>query len=139
MDDRKGDVIRLGLGGRTVSFAEGGVVFIKGDTGDNAYVVASGLIEIREAGRVIERMGPGELFGEMAMIDSAPRSASAVAVGNTELHVIDHAEFDRRIREEPDFAVNVMRLMARRLRATMAAAPPVVREAFPVGVPKLSA
>jgi CRP/FNR family cyclic AMP-dependent transcriptional regulator len=139
MQDGKGEVIRLGMGGRMVSFAEGGVVFIKGDPGDNAYIVASGLIEIRESGRVIERMGPGELFGEMAVVDSAPRSASAVAVGNTELLVIDRAEFDRRIREEPDFAINVMRLMARRLRATMAAAPPVMPEAFPVGVPKLSA
>jgi CRP/FNR family cyclic AMP-dependent transcriptional regulator len=139
MEETKGEVIRLGLGGRTLSFAEGGVVFIKGDPGDNAYVVASGLIEIRESGRVIERMGPGELFGEMAVIDSEPRSASAVAVGNTELVVIDRAEFERRLREEPDFAIKIMRLMARRLRATMAAAPPVVPEAFPVGVPKLSA
>jgi CRP/FNR family transcriptional regulator, cyclic AMP receptor protein len=139
MEETKGEVIRLGLGGRIVSFAEGGVVFIKGDPGDNAYVVASGLIEIRESGRVIERMGPGELFGEMAVIDSEPRSASAVAVGNTELVVIDRAEFERRLRDEPDFAINVMRLMARRLRATMAAAPRTMQEGFPVGVPKLSA
>jgi CRP-like cAMP-binding protein len=138
MDKTEAQIIRLGIGGRSVSFAEGGVVFIKGDPGDNAYIVASGAIEIREAGRVIERMGPGELFGEMAMIDSEPRSASAVAVGNTELLVIDRAEFDRRIREEPDFAMNVMRLMARRLRATLAAAPPTAPQAFPVGVPKLS-
>jgi CRP/FNR family cyclic AMP-dependent transcriptional regulator len=139
MEETTGEVIRLGLGGRTLSFAEGGVVFIKGDPGDNAYIVAGGLIEIREAGRVIERMGPGELFGEMAVIDSEPRSASAVAVGNTELIVIDRAEFERRLSEEPHFAIKVMRLMARRLRATMAAAPPVAQEALPVGVPKLSA
>ena len=59
-------------------------------------------------------------------------------VEGRDYHFVDRAEFDRRIREEPDFAMNVMRLMARRLRATLAAAPPTAPQAFPVGVPKLS-
>ncbi len=139
MEKSRADTISLGFGGRRVGFAEGGVVFIKGDAGDIAYVVASGSIEIRESGRVIETMGPGELFGEMALIDSEPRSASAVAVGPTELLVIDRTEFDRRLREEPDFAVKVMRLMARRLRATMAAGASNIQDAFPVGLPKMTA
>jgi CRP/FNR family cyclic AMP-dependent transcriptional regulator len=139
MEKSRVDTISLGFGGRRVGFAGGGVVFIKGDAGDIAYVVASGSIEIRESGRVIETMGPGELFGEMALIDSEPRSASAVAVGATELLVIDRTEFDRRLREEPDFAINVMRLMARRLRATMAAGAANIQDAFPVGLPKMTA
>src|SRR4051812_35927499 len=75
--------------GETVSFPEGGVVFIKGDRGNAAYMVRSGRVEIREGGRVVEAMTRGELFGEMALIDSEPRSASAVAVGSTELAVIN--------------------------------------------------
>ena len=139
MDKAMGEIIKLGFGGRRVSYAEGGVIFIKGDEGDHAYVVAGGNIEIREGGRVIETMGPGELFGEMAVIDSEPRSASAVAVGPTELLVVDRAEFERRLSEEPDFAIKVMRLMARRLRATMAAGHASTHESFPVGVPKMTA
>jgi CRP/FNR family cyclic AMP-dependent transcriptional regulator len=121
--------------GRRVSFADGGVVFIKGDVGDCAYVVKSGRVEIRESGRVIEVMEPGELFGEMALIDSEPRSASAVAVERTELVVIDQQVFNRLVREEQDFAVSVMRLMSRRLRAAMAAArSPVDEMPMPIGI-----
>ncbi len=122
--------------GRRISFSDGGVVFIKGDSGDHAYVVTSGRVEIRESGRVLEAMEPGELFGEMALIDSEPRSASAVAVERTELVVIDRQLFDRLVREEQDFAVSVMRLMSRRLRAALAAArPPAEEMPMPIGVP----
>jgi CRP-like cAMP-binding protein len=125
-----------GIEGGRVSFADGGVVFIKGDAGDCAYVVMSGQVEIREGGRVLEVMEQGELFGEMALIDSEPRSASAVAVGPTELMVIDAPIFGRLIREESDFAMKVMRLMSRRLRATLAASRhPAEEMPMPIGIP----
>lgn len=98
------------------AYPHGGVVFVKDDAADCAYVVKSGAVEIREAGRALERIGPGEIFGEVAMIDEGPRSASAVAVGPTELHVLDPVSFDRMVRGDPDFAVALMRDMARRLR-----------------------
>jgi CRP-like cAMP-binding protein len=112
------------IDGETVSFPEGGVVFIKGDRGNAAYMVRSGRVEIREGDRVVEAMTRGELFGEMALIDSEPRSASAVAVGSTELAVINAETFYQLVRDEPDFAIAVMRLMSRRLRATLAAERP---------------
>jgi CRP/FNR family cyclic AMP-dependent transcriptional regulator len=124
--------------GRRVAFADGGVVFIKGDSGDFAYVVVSGQVDIRHGGHIVEAMLAGELFGEMALIDSEPRSASAVAVGPTELAVIDRPFFERLIREEPAFAMKIMRLMARRLRAMMATQPSSGEE-YPVGVPRQSA
>ena len=123
-----------GIEGRRIAFADGGVVFIKGDPGDYAYVVASGNVEIRESGRVIETMEAGEIFGEMALIDSEPRSASAVAVGPTELIIIDPPAFERLIRDEPGFAMKVMRHMSRRLRATLAATRPSAEE-MPIGIP----
>jgi len=115
------DMLHAKIGGETVNFPDGGVVFIKGDRGHSAYIVRSGKVEIREAGRVVEAMAEGEVFGEMALIDSEPRSASAVAVGPTELAVIDKAAFHKLVRDDPDFALAVMRLMSRRLRATLAA------------------
>jgi CRP-like cAMP-binding protein len=112
-----------------VHFPDGKVVFLKGDPGDCAYVVKSGLIEIRDHGRVLEALGPGGIFGEMSLIDQEPRSASAVAVGPTDLIVIPGPTFDALIREVPDFAVTVMRLVSRRLRAANATQPPNPRRA----------
>lgn len=116
---------------RSVAFADRGVVFIKDDPGDFAYFVVSGRVEIRLGGRVIETVGPGGLFGEKALIDSWPRAASAVSVGPTELIVIDRDAFEHLVDEVPGFAVNVMRLMARRLRAANAAAPSVRADPLP--------
>jgi CRP-like cAMP-binding protein len=102
---------------RTISFTNGGVVFVKGDNGAFAYLVRSGRVEIRGSGQSIEIVGPGGLFGEMALIDGGPRSASAVALADTELVVVDKPTFERLLREVPDFAVGVMQLMSARLRA----------------------
>jgi CRP/FNR family cyclic AMP-dependent transcriptional regulator len=113
--------------GEAANFPEGGVVFVKGDHSNSAYMVRSGKVEIREGGRVVEAMTQGEIFGEMALIDSEPRSASAVAVGPTELAVIDSVTFHELIRDDPDFALGVMRLMSRHLRG---------RRSPPAGRPK---
>jgi CRP-like cAMP-binding protein len=118
------DAVDLGPhGNRVVHYPDSKVIFLKGAAGDFAYVVKSGKVEIREAGRVLETLGPGGIFGEMAMIDDEDRSASAVAVGPTDLVVVDRDTFEALIREVPDFAITVMRLMARRLRTTTAALP----------------
>jgi CRP/FNR family cyclic AMP-dependent transcriptional regulator len=117
-------------GNPVVEFPNGGVIFIKGDRGACAYVVKEGRVEIRESGRVVETMGTGEMFGEMALVDAEPRSASAVAVSPVELVAIDRPTFDNLVREVPDFAMTVMRLMARRLRAMNAVQPPP--ESFPI-------
>lgn len=134
MSDTKFDTGMLGgVEAKRVAFADGGVIFIKGDPGDSAYVLVSGRVEIRSGGHVIETMEPGEMFGEMALIDFEPRSASAVAVGRCELIMIDQSVFERLLREE-GFALKVMRLMSRRLRTTLASQRAVPGE-LPVGVP----
>lgn len=125
MSDTSFDLGKIGdIDGKRLTLTDGGVVFIKGDPGECAYIVASGTVEIREGGRVLETMKKNELFGEMALIESEPRSASAVAVGKAELIVLDRASFERLIREEHGFAIVVMRLMSRRLRAANAAGRP---------------
>lgn len=100
----------------TRAYPHGGVIFVKDDPADCAYVIVSGRVEIRETGRVLESIGPNEIFGEVGMIDGGSRSASAVAVGATEVRVIDRPTFDRLLRESPDFVLAIMRDMARRLR-----------------------
>jgi CRP/FNR family transcriptional regulator, cyclic AMP receptor protein len=125
MSDTSFDLCKIGdIDGERVTLTDGGVVFIKGDPGECAYIVASGTVEIREGGRVLEILEKDELFGEMALIESEPRSASAVAVGTAELIVLDRASFERLVRKEHGFAIMVMRLMSRRLRAANAAGRP---------------
>lgn len=121
------------IDGNRIAFADGGVIFIKGDPGDCAFVVVNGTVEIREGGRTLETVQSGEMFGEMALIEPEARVASAVAVGSTELTILDRPEFERLVYEEQGFAVMVMRLMARRLRATLAASSPETGD-LPVAV-----
>ncbi|SDB27898.1 Crp/Fnr family transcriptional regulator [Bauldia litoralis] len=99
---------------------EGGVVFARGDSADCAYIVQSGSIEIRGVGCSIEVIGPGEIFGAAALLDDCPRSCSAVAVGEAEVIPIHRSLFTSLVRDDPDFALTIMRLVVRRLRATLA-------------------
>lgn len=137
MVDRRIDLARM-VEGENVDYSDGRVVFIRGDAGDKAYIVESGRIDIREGGRIIEAMRPGEIFGELALIDGEPRSASAVAVGPTRLIVLERDRFFALLRENEDFALGVMRLMARRLRARFVDEKPPEMNPMPVA-PRLSA
>ena len=112
------DLSMFGDNPETVSFSKRSVIFVKDDDGGNAYIVRSGAVQVRGAGRAIETVGVGGLFGEMAVIDGRPRSASAVAVADTELIVIASDEFHRLVAEEPGFAARVLRIVVDRLRAT---------------------
>jgi len=80
------------------------------------YVVRSGAVDVITFGKILERVGPGGVFGEMALIDDAPRAAAALASVPTEVAVIDKPTFLKLIAEEPEFALQIMKLMAERVR-----------------------
>jgi len=96
--------------------AAGEVIFAEGDVAEQAYVVRTGEVAISAGGRELERLGEGAMFGEMAIIESEPRSATATAATDVELAVIDRRTFRRLVTDTPFFAENVMRVMAARLR-----------------------
>ncbi len=98
------------------SFKAGQTVFDAGQEGSEMYVVRSGSVELRSGGRVLETVGEAGILGEMALVDSRPRSASAVAVSDSELVVIDEERFKLLVQRVPGFALEVMRIMAERLR-----------------------
>ncbi len=102
---------------RQVSFAAGEKIFEAGDPATEMYVVSEGEVEISIQGRVVDCVGPGGIFGELALIDDAPRSASAVARGDCTLARVDRRRFEYLIQVTPFFAIEVMRSMANRLRA----------------------
>lgn len=103
----------------TLDHFDGSVVYSRGDSGDHAYVVRTGRVEIRGVGCAIEMIMPGEIFGEMALLDDRPRSCSAVALGDTELIPISRSLFHALVLDDPEFALTIMRLIVRRLRAAL--------------------
>ncbi|HWE80285.1 MAG TPA: cyclic nucleotide-binding domain-containing protein [Gaiellaceae bacterium] len=97
-------------------FAAGTTIFSEGDEGDRLYVVKSGSVALTSRGETLETVAVGGLFGEMALIDLEPRSASAVAETDCELVAFDKRRFWFLVQETPYFAEIVMRAMADRLR-----------------------
>jgi CRP/FNR family transcriptional regulator, cyclic AMP receptor protein len=91
-------------------------IFTADDEGAAMYVVRSGKVAIMASGAVLESIGPNGIFGEMALLDGAPRSATAVAREPTELAVIDERAFLYLVERSPGFALDLMRRLAKRLR-----------------------
>lgn len=91
-------------------------IFVTGDEGDCMYVVRSGLVEIVAYGTVLAHVGPGEMFGEIAMIDGAPRAATAKVLEDCEVAPIDRSGFLKLVQRDPGFALEVMKTLAQRLR-----------------------
>jgi CRP/FNR family transcriptional regulator, cyclic AMP receptor protein len=94
----------------------GAVIFSEGDSGTVLYVIRSGQVALRIGGKTVETLGPDGMFGEMALVDSAIRSATAVAESECELVPVDLPRFRRLVQDTPFFAERVMRVMAERLR-----------------------
>lgn len=101
---------------RTLDVQPGEVVFKEGDPGTEMYGIMSGEIRLEAKGHEIAVLGPDDVFGEMALLDSSPRMATAVAISETELAVIDRHRFLFLVQETPMFALSVMSAMADRFR-----------------------
>ena len=95
----------------------GAVIFEAGSEGSEMFGVIEGEVEVRTATGTTARIGPDGTFGEMAVIDHSPRSATAVAVVDTKLAVINQKMFLFLVHETPMFALQVMGSLAERLRA----------------------
>lgn len=100
--------------GRT--FTSGQTLFQEGESGDVLYIVDEGEVEIRINGQLLETIGPGGILGEMALIDEQPRMATAIARTDCLLTPVSRAHFLTLIQRNPRFALQVMRVMADRLR-----------------------
>jgi len=110
---------------REVKFKAGETIFAEGDPSDHCYRIRSGSVEIRlrvpgvmKRGRseTIATCGPGELIGEMSVIDAAPRSATAVAVTPTLCESFTADEILNLLEHDPQEALNYVRTLIRRVR-----------------------
>lgn len=105
------------------AYGVGDVIFEEGSTGRELFVVLDGEVEIAKVGggnrNVIVRLGKGEFFGEMAVIDGSSRSATAIAAtANTRVMRINHARFVYLVSQQPAFALMIMDALSKRLRVS---------------------
>ncbi len=104
----------------------GQFIATEGDSGSEMYVIEEGQVEILKQTpggqpRVLRVLGPGEFFGELAILAHLPRNSSARAVTDCNLLAIDEATFDQMLRQFPDVAVRMLQALARRLHEADAA------------------
>ena len=121
VDMADGDIdfgLLTGNGIATRSAKAGEVIFKEGDEADQLFAIKSGEIAIQFGNRTLAELSANSIFGEMALIDDAPRSATAVAKTDVELVPISEKQFLFLVSQTPFFALKVMRVLARRLRAT---------------------
>jgi CRP/FNR family cyclic AMP-dependent transcriptional regulator len=99
-----------------VRYPAGSTVFTEGESGDLMYVLLKGELRISLRNEPVRTAIPGELVGEMALLKSTLRSATATAVTDSLLAPIDEHSFKLLIQHTPDFALHVMNELADRLR-----------------------
>jgi hypothetical protein len=97
-------------------FAGGEQVFGEGEPGDALYLVVDGLVKVHQGGKQLAQLGPRDVFGEMAVLDSEPRSATVTAVKDAVLLRIARDDFRDILQERPEIGMGVIQVLSRRLR-----------------------
>ena len=93
----------------------GAAVVTEGENSDRFYVIATGEVEVTQAGRVLRHEGPGEFFGEIGLLRDVPRTATVTAVVDTELLALDRADFLEAVTGQTESRVAAEEVVSRRL------------------------
>ena len=104
----------------TKRYASGSTLALVGKPADAFYVILDGRVRVDIPGRAVE-LGAGDFFGEMALIDGAPRSATVSAVSDLFVMMIPRSKFLKLLEAEPKIALSIMATLTRRLRAVQVA------------------
>lgn len=91
-------------------------IFAEGEAGDALYLVLDGKVRVHRQEKVLAELGERECFGEMAILDAAPRSASVTAVDETSLLKISREDFQEIMAEKPEVALGIIKVLSHRLR-----------------------
>jgi len=103
------------------AYEKASLIFSQGEDGDALYGVASGQVRIYSSDDkghevFLNLLGPGDTFGEIALLDGLPRTASAVATARSNLVTVPRPQFLQHLENDPDLSVHLMKLLCRRLR-----------------------
>ena len=101
-------------------YPAGGVICREGEPGDIFFIIESGLVEVSkifdgQTPRILARQGPGEFFGELALVQDAPRAATITAIEDTTLLELSKDNFNQYLNNNPAMAASIMRAVAARL------------------------
>lgn len=114
---------RLSAHARVISFAAGARIFCKGDDGNGLMAVFSGHVRIsvaseKDAELMLNLVGPGEVFGEISLLDGLPRTADATAMSRCRLLHLERRDFLAALLDEPSAALILLKVVSGRLRKT---------------------
>lgn len=98
------------------AFAPGQIIVTQGTPGQAFYLILSGRVEILRDGTSLGAFGPGDFFGEMSLLDSAPRSATIRAIESTQCLMLSSWDFKALLEKHPSIAVKLLEVLSRRLR-----------------------
>jgi CRP-like cAMP-binding protein len=113
--DRHG-LERLGMLSDEVDVAAGKVLMRQGESGSDMMVIVKGSVAIERDGRRLNTLGAGDFFGEIAIIDGGPRTATVTAEEPSRLLVITHRDFHAMMEEFPEVEAQVLSALAHRIR-----------------------
>jgi CRP-like cAMP-binding protein len=97
---------------------KGDFVFTEGEPGDALYLIVEGKVKVHKGDKQLIQLGLRDVFGEMAVLDSEPRSASVTVLEDAVLLKIGRDDFRDILSERPEIAMGVMKVLTRRLRET---------------------
>ncbi len=98
------------------SYSAEQLIFSEGEPGEFMFAVLEGEVRIEKGGRLLRTIGPGEVFGEMALIDGQPRSAHASAATDCKVAAVGEGRFILVVKSNPFFALEMLRILTDRLR-----------------------
>ncbi len=121
LDDEERNILASQLD--VVRFKAGDTIFNYGDPGDSLFVIRDGEVEVffkdDTGGRIVlETATSGDFFGELSLLDNGPRTASVVAVRDTETLRVDRSDLDHLLHLHPEAALHLLTAMGRRMRVT---------------------
>jgi CRP-like cAMP-binding protein len=102
-----------------VSYQPDDVIFLEYEPGDSFYMIQSGKVKIikvvKDAEKLLDILGPGDIFGEMAILEDAPRSASAIAAEEVKVLLFKKENFDVILQSNPQMALKLLKIFAKRI------------------------
>jgi len=104
-----------------VQLKPGQTVINEGQPTESFFILTSGNVQVTRGGKSVARLGPGEFFGEIGMLDRGPATATVVTDGPVEAMVLSHTQFRDAIKANDNLALQVIAAMAKRLRADASA------------------
>ena len=97
-------------------FGIGDIILGKGEGGVGFYLIMDGLVDVKSGSKILAKLGPGQFFGEMAVLDNQPRSADVIAAEPSRCFIISEWSFKALISENPRIALKMLQELVRRLR-----------------------